>query len=147
MISKEEFNERVLQDIGLEVEDDGTIVDDETGDTIQFKGKTIKVNNIGQNDIEFDPIENPSMMSKLFTYFLAKNEKETGVGTRTFAYSNSNKKDKSYIELKKEDNTVVRSNSYFNDSLKYADIIFKMNSNVYDEDLSPLDSLKKKGRR
>lgn len=143
MISKDVFNEKVLQEIGLEVDEDGRLIDDETGSSIMFKGKLLKVNNVGKNDILYDPLENPAMMGKLFTYFLNKNEKETGVGTRTFGYGNSNKKDKSYIELKKEDNSVVRSKSYYNDSLKYAEIIFKMNSDIYDEDLSPLDAKKK----
>ena len=139
-ITKEDFNLKILENIGLEENEEGFIVDEDTGDLLQVKGKMIKTKDLDYNSIEYNPLENPMLMSNLFNYYLSKNERETGVSTRVFSHSSSNRKEKGYVLLIQEDETVYESGRYFNDSLKYADIILKMNSAVNNVDLKPLDT-------
>lgn len=142
VMTKDDFNNKILQNIGLEIDEDNCIIDEETGDRLQIRGKYIKTE-VGEQDyncIEYNPLENPTMMNKLFGYFLDKNEKETGVGTRVYSHSTTNKKEKGHVILIQEDETTITSGNYYNDSLKYADIIFKMNSAIKLEDLRPLDA-------
>lgn len=146
MITKEEFEQRILQNIGLDINIDGFIFDEDTGDTLMFRNKLIKTVNISYGDILYDPLGNPAMMNQLFSYFLVKNEKETNVPIRIISYyydgnGNSNKKEKGFIEIKSENyELVLKSRSYYNDSLKYADLLFRMNSSIFDEDMSNLDT-------
>ena len=139
VMTREDFNQRVLENIGLEIDCDNYIVDQDTGDRIQIRGKLLKTQDVDYDSIEYNPLDNPMMMNKLFGYFLYKNEQETGVGTRVFSHSTNNKKEKGYVELVQEDNTVYKSSSFYNDSLKYADIIFRMNSDLKPEDMKHLD--------
>lgn len=143
VMTKEDFNSKVMQNIGLEIDEEKYVIDEYTGDRLQIKGKFIKteVEEQDNTSIEFNPLENPTLMNKLFSYFLDKNEKETNVGTKVFSHSSNSKKERGYVILIQNDGTTYTSGKYYNDSLKYADIILKMNNPIIVDDLKPLDSI------
>lgn len=147
--TKEDFNNKIMQNIGLEIDDENCIIDEETGNRLQIKGKFIKmqVDEQDRNSVEFNPLENPTLMNRLFSYFLDKNERETGIGTKAFSHSVNGKRDKGYVVLIQQDETTYVSDRFYNDSLKYADIILKMNSPAFKEDLRSLDGINTRGGR
>jgi hypothetical protein len=148
-----DLNRKILQEIGLDINDQQHVVDQDTFNLIQFNGKNIKysINNptvlIGKDDIKFDPINNVKLMSHLFTYHIDKIHEIDGIYYPVF-YPIEGENGKGAIEAKSDNGTVVRSNFYNNDSLKYADLIMRINGEK-DIDLSELDheSKSKKKRR
>ena len=46
---------------------------------------------------------------------------------------------RSYLEVVKEDNTKYNSGYYYNDCIKFASIILKMNNDLIEYNLKPLD--------
>lgn len=137
----DEFNDLMLELIGLDVADSGLIIDDDYDTVIAIKQKfmTIYPENVTHNTILYDPARNPSIMDKLFKYYLTKVERETGVLTKSIVYGSAPKGAKSYIEVNMEDDNVYRSGNYFNDNIKCGDIIIRMNDDTNTYDLTSLD--------
>ena len=131
----------VMHEIGLDVDKYNNIVDQDNGQPLHFNGKVLKYNlsnrkiHMGRNDIEFDPIDNTKIMSHLFSYYLDKKNEEDG--TYFPVYFPVNKADgKSALEVR--GNSTFKSKSYKNDSLKYVDLILRINGNT-DIDLNDVD--------
>lgn len=137
-MNKEDFNNKVMQEIGLEVDSNGNVIDQDSRNLIQFKSKNIKCTNIGRDDIPFNPLENASLMSKLFSYYVDKLDKEDGRYVSVYYPNARDKGEKGYIELK-EGNNVIKSGTYYNDSIKYAELMMTLNGNTK-VDFSELDS-------
>jgi hypothetical protein len=140
MVNKRDFNIKVMHEIGLEVDKNNNIVDQDTGNTLTFKDKTIKYENANtrRDEVQFDPLSNPPMMNSLFDYYLNKIEGE-GKYVKEYHKSNNEKGEKGYIELK-ENKQNIRSGSYYNDSVKYADLILKINESKDDINLPAFDT-------
>lgn len=144
-VTAEEFNNLVFETIGLDVNEEGYIFDDDLGILILLKGKYLVLDPnlplVRKDVIYFDPAHNPSIMDKLFKHFLAKHDAETGVDTKFIAFSGSSYKERSYLEVAKVDGTKYRSRNFYNDNIKCADIILNMNSDLARMyDLSKLDT-------
>lgn len=137
-MNKEDFNNKVMQEIGLEVDSNGNVIDQDSRNLIQFKSKNIKCTNIGRDDIPFNPLENASLMSKLFSYYVDKLDKEDGRYVSVYYPNARDKGEKGYIELK-EGTNVIKSGTYYNDSIKYAELMITLNGNTK-VDFSELDS-------
>lgn len=130
---KLEFEERyellkkhILFAIGAEVDARGYIVDQDTMTPVNCKGKTIKYNNIIHYgvDIKFDPLLNRRLMITLFELFLEKDSELSDVYYRTY-YDQSNDNGQTCL-LVHTDNEIISSDYFFNDNLKYIDMIFKI---------------------
>ena len=140
-MDKVRITQIIMHEIGLDVDKNNNIVDQDNGQPIHFNGKELKYNlgekklRIGRNDVEFDPIENTKIMSHLFSYYLDKKNEEDGTYFPVY-FSVSNPDGKSSLEIK-GDNT-FKSKYYKNESLKYADAILRINGNEY-TDLSSID--------
>lgn len=121
------INNLIMNEIGLEVSTSNRIVDQDTGMTMTFGGKEIIAPGAygGYNTVEFDPYNNKRMMNRLFGYFLEKHADESDVGVMT--YYSVDKGDKSSIECRMTDQSVISSKPYIRDSLKCADIIIQLN--------------------
>lgn len=149
-MTKEELTVKIMQDIGLEIDRNNNVIDQDTGVQLQFKGKNVKFNacspvSISKGDVLLDPVENPTMMSQLFSHFTNKLDDEDGRYISIVYSSNTDKNGKGYVECKEGSNT-LRSDEYYRDSLKYASLIMKLNG---DEavPLNELDSKPEQKRR
>ena len=135
--TKEDFNTRILQEVGLEVDKHGHVIDQDTGIQLQFKGKNMKVGQCNRDEIQFDPLGNANVMASLFGYYISNRMAEDGRYVSTYYSTTKEKNERGSIEVKEGDD-VVSSDKFYNDSLKYGDLIFKLNGNG-GEDLSSLD--------
>lgn len=139
---KVELTEKLMQEIGLEIDSNHCIVDQDNGSRLQFNGKNLKYIEdgirTGRNDLEFNPVENSKLMNHLFSYYTNKIHQEDGRYINIY-YPVECAENKGFIELKDGDNNIMRSGEYYNDSLKYADLIFQLNGEE-DVDLSEYDS-------
>lgn len=136
----EKLTEKIMQEIGLEADQDNCIVDQDTGIQLQFNGKKIKYDkNIHMGkEICFDPVENTKLMHHLFSYYVDKVHNEGGRYINIYYPVEGQTPNKGSIELKDDQNNKMRSAEYYNDSLKYADLIFQLNGET-DVNLSEYD--------
>lgn len=148
-MSNEVLLNRLMSEIGLDIDETNHIVDQDTGSSLQFNGKNlIFIDNPMQrinkrrNDIPFNPIESPKLMNHLFSYYINKIHEEDGRYINIYYPVQEPGNRKGCIELKEETtNTTIRSNEYSNDCLKYMDLILQLNGND-DNDLSDYDFTK-----
>lgn len=141
-VTKEEFNNLMFENIGLDVNDQGFVYDEDLGLELMIKGKKMVVDpeKVSYGAILFDPINNPSIMDKLFKHYIEKIGNEDGVYTKLIAYSPAQKNEKAFLEIIQSDGTKYRSGKYYNDNIKCADIILQLNSAVSSMyDFSELD--------
>lgn len=130
------INTIIMQQAGLEVNDDGTIIDQDTGIGLSINGNPIVKGARTKHSIEFDPYNNRKLMNQLFAYFLNKRSEEGELGVSSY-YNVDGDSKTGAIECRMEDNQYIRSDFYKRDSLKLADIMMRLNG---DDDA--LDSLK-----
>lgn len=135
---------QLMCEIGLEVDQEMRLVDQDLGNVIMFKGKTLKVNLggqrqpfIGRNDILFDPVNNYKIMSTIFAYYVQKLTNLEGRYFNIF-YAVPLPSGKTYAEIK-ENMKVIRSGTYFNPCIAFIDLVFRLNNEEYD--LSAYDSI------
>ena len=141
----------VMTDVGLEIDKDDYIVDQDTGDKLMFKGRNVKFNSVNEptltkTDILFDPLNNQSMMSDLFLYFTNKIDEQEGRYVNVVYSEPHDRADKGTISCK-ENNIRISSDSYYKDSLKYASLINKLNGgnkDYTDFDEAPVPPTKKR---
>ena len=151
-----EVNTLIMREVGLEVGPGGKICDQDTGMPIRINGKEVVAPGgyVVKSAIEFDPYNNRKQMGQIFNYFINKQYEEGGKEVLTY-YSKDDTPDGGKIECKLEDNTTITSAQYTRDTLKYADIIMRLNGennpdlSQYDipmvkETVKPATSVKKK---
>ena len=124
-----EINNLIMREIGLEVGPKNKIYDQDTGCSIAIDGVEVTAPSCytGRRTIEFDPYNNKKMMSQFFSYFTSKVEDEGGASVVAFYDIPGSSNNKRAIECKMSNDTILRSNSYSRDSLKYVDLIMQMN--------------------
>ena len=143
MSNSTDFAIKMMQEIGLELGPNNYVVDQDTGDMLSFKGKKARFTPedqtpiIHRDDIPFDPLNNPNMMSQLFNYYTNKLEEQDGRYI-VVAYPSSQERTEKGTVSCKEGNTTVQSDEYYKDSLKYGSLICKLNGgdekfNEYDQ--------------
>lgn len=125
-----EINSLIMKEIGLEVGPYNKVVDQDTGVRIKIGGKDILSpgSKSSSQALEFDPYNNKKLMSQIFGYFTGKQEDETGVGVLAVYQQDDGK-----MSCRLDDNTVLSSESYQRDSLKYTDLIMQLNGATRDE--------------
>jgi len=151
MITKQDFNVIILQEIGLEVDKDGIVSDQDTGTKLEYNKKKLTLSNnkevkhLNTEFVEFNPIDNPQLMNSLFDYYLNKINREDDRYIGMYHSSTNDKTKKGHIELKEGDSS-IKSGDFYNDSLKYGDLILKLNESPVNIDLEALDKepIKKK---
>ena len=143
-VTKEEFNTLMFENIGLDLNEEGHVIDDDLGVELMIKGKVLVLdpNKVfpGSNTLLFDPIDNPSIMDKLFKHYVDKIGNDSGVYTRLIAYNSAGKNEKTFLEIIMSDGTVYRSGRYYNDNIKCGDIILQLNSAIDVYDFTELDT-------
>lgn len=139
-----EFGEMIMEEMGLYIDPLGRVVDQQTDSVLQVKGKNLKfpINGdvrVGRQEMEFDPLNNQTLANTLFGYYIQNRLNENGQNyVSTYCtVANPNDKDRGVLEVKVGDSTMT-SGEYYKDSLKYADMMMRMNG-TSEVDLSEFD--------
>lgn len=135
-----EINKLIMREIGLEIGPENRITDQDTGLQIKLEGIDLVAPGCydGPQTIEFDPYNNRKMMVQLFSYFADKQRNETGIGILGF-YNGSNTNNNS-LSCRLTNDRIIESKPYRKESLKYTDLIMKINNDGEEvDDLSKYD--------
>lgn len=137
-----ELEYKLLSELGLGVDVNHYLIDQDYGTFVFFNGKHIKAkrNNVepfvNRHEVYFDPIRNVKLMRNLFQYYISKiHSLENRYFSVFFPIYNENAP--GALEIK---NTTecYRSKCYNNESLRYIDLIFRISGDI-DIDLTNLD--------
>lgn len=136
-----EFGALMLDELGFYTDMDGRVIDQETDSVVGIKGKTLRYvpedQYISRNEMLFDPLNNQMLANNLFSYYI-NNRYDGYVSIYNTAQSPSNN-GKGTVNVHTEGDTILQSGEYYMDSLKYADMIMRMNGNT-SPDLSVFDN-------
>lgn len=146
-------NKLIMQEIGLSVDNNQKVIDQDTREMLKFREKSMKYSStssvhVTKNDMVFDPMETRNLMGSLFDHFTKKIEDEEGVYVSI--YYDINSEEGTALEVV-ADGEKITSDHYQNDTLKYLDIIMQLNgadsSNLkqYDYDRN-VENIKNKRR-
>lgn len=144
---RDPLNRIIMEDIGLTVNDNNKIMDQDTREELSYKGKSMRYSSqnsvvLTNQDMVFDPASNKALMGKLFDHYLNKIESEDGTYVGIYYEEIDPETQQSSlvakVQFEGESETQIRTNSYNNDSLKYAEMIKKLNRSD-DTDLSEYD--------
>lgn len=134
MISEKQkkLNNFILKEAGLELDSNNHVVDQDTGKKIIVKGKSVKYNNgpivrLSPGEIEFDPLNNPLLAHIVCTNYIDKLQYEGELETLTFGITNSERNTEGRA-VHIGHGTKTASDTYNLDSLKYIDLIAKLNN-------------------
>jgi len=123
------LTEMVMSNIGLDVDSQFRVIDQDYGNIMIYEGKYLKCsyNNeepmITNNDIHFELTKNIKLMEFIFSYFLYKLELTRQLYFSTYSIL-QNEKNETSLDLKGYID--IRSDYYKSHTLKYMDIIFKL---------------------
>lgn len=150
---EKELNQDILRVSGLMVDSSCNVVDEETLETVVLNGKRMRYSPDGRShalyntDAIFNPIENRKQANDLFKLFLGKEEEENDFYCKTY-YDKRDKEDeqKSSVEMR-TDEGILRSESYYNECLRYIDLMMQISNYESKVDLHKIDfkPIKKKG--
>lgn len=148
------FGELVMDEIGLYVDPYGNVLDQQTDTALQIKGKNLKfvtdnAVSVAKDEIVFDPLNNQTLANNLFGYYINNRYNENG-NKYVSNYSTVPAGDgKGTVEVKVDGSTLA-SGKYYADSVKYADMMMRMNGaetvDLSDYDKKPVLT-KKKAKR
>ena len=127
-----EFNLLVLAEIGLDIDEYGNIIDQDNYNQLSYRGKAFTAKVPAQKgQVVFDPLRDQKQMNSLFMYFIDKlGREEERYVTSYYTNGTPNKNVKSSIGLVIDDGVKLNSGNYYNDSLKYMDLIIQLNGKV-----------------
>lgn len=123
-----ELTEKVMSIIGLDINHEFKVMDQDTGLLLTFNDKYLKFSYsdeipiIGENDMWLDLLNNVKIVIYIFTYFLEKNYILTNTYIRSFSQINDGIK--TALDVRGDSN--ITSNFYTLSTLKYLDIIFRL---------------------
>lgn len=127
--------------IGLGIDNESHLYDQDTEKKLQFKGKYIKATireepvYAGRNDIVFEPWKNYSMMAMLTGYYLDKEtNSENGDTIGYIAQGNEDSSDKEFhrMFIQTKFRGRIESDWYRNGYLGFIDCIFKLDGQIVD---------------
>lgn len=127
------FGEMAMEELGLYADPNGRILDQQTDELLQIKGKTLKFVNdpairLERGEMEFDPLNNQTLANNLFGFYIDRRYNESGdrYVSNYATVADQQNKNMGVLQVKSEEGTIV-SNPYYMDSLKYMDMIKRMN--------------------
>ncbi len=131
------FIDDVIRITGLEIDDEGYIVDAENDpiepDYIVIRGKVLRLTNQGivhTKDMIFDPYNNPIIMEELFRRYLAESHPEV-TAAQIYPY-NPNDASKAnpygYITILYNNGAKIKTGLHYKDATKYLDAFMRMES-------------------
>ena len=126
-----QLTELLIKEIGLEVNENGYIIDQDYDNELIINGKKLRYcfNNVLKinpvKEIEFNPLQNSKLMYKLFLYYLEKLNMYDDRYFPTF-YSipgKGNNYGKFSMCAKENNGYIFESKYYYNECLRYLDLI------------------------
>lgn len=127
---QQKLNDFVIKEAGLELDYRNHVVDQDTGLPIIIKNKFVKYNNgtvsrLMPNEIEFDPLNNQLLAQQICDNYLTKLYEEGELDSITYGITNSERNTEGRAMCIASDRII--SDNYNLDSLKYIDLIAKIN--------------------
>lgn len=126
-----EFNTRLMKELGLEEGERRRVVDHDTEEVCSLGSRDIVTpgSQSGKNAVEFDPINNPRMMNKLFAEFVDKLSEEGSLDSSCVSFGTYQDKvsKKNTARMMFEEGDILESKAYKNEGLCLADLVFQLN--------------------
>ncbi len=128
---------KLMMEIGLSVDNEHRLIDQDFGTFVFLNGKYIKAKLngvepfINRHTIYFDPVGNVKFMRHLFQYYMTKINKLDNKYFSVFYPIFNQENGTGCLEVKNE-NEYYKSEYYYNESLRYIDIIFRISGEVVD---------------
>ena len=140
MSKNEDFNSIVMNEVGLEVDPYGNIVDQDTRSILAMNGKYLTANgNKDKSKIPFNPQYNFKLMQFIFGYYCKKLEQENGTHVNVVYTAQDDKEKKlASLGIRVNDNEEIESRCYHNESLRVMDLICRLNGST-NPDLTKYD--------
>ena len=141
---QKKLNDFIIKEAGLELNSQNHIIDQDTGLPILVKGKAVKYNNgpinrLTSNEIEFDPLNNPFLANEICNNYITKLTNEGIINPIAYGITNTEKNTEGVAVCMNSSNKII-SDKYNLDSLKYIDLIAKIN----ETDTNSKDTIKLK---
>lgn len=133
------LNEMLMQEIGLDVGPRMRLLDQDTGQTLTFKGKDLVAPNAlpNNNVVVFDCYNSTALMQMMFGFYTKKYEEDNGVSIDR-SYTKEVKDGKCAMTIIDSNNNAITSTPYQRDTLRYMDLIMRLNGDE-SPDLSKYD--------
>lgn len=154
-----DLNRKIMFEVGLDQAEHRRLIDQDYGTEYKAQDGRYYVgpnSQSGVHSVEFNPALNSKQAESLFQYFGNKMADVEGSPAISTYYSQDVDKEKGtgYVEAVTEDNQRIRSDAYINESLRYIDIIMKMNGSTHvdlheydDKSKEELDEIRREQRR
>lgn len=139
-----ELTKLILMEIGLELDQNENIIDQDTGEILYYDGKPMKFSfrpfcEVNENySVYFNPMSNYKLMSMMFSYFLEKITMVQGLYFPVFYPTKDEETLKTSLSVK-NDNLLISTRFYSNILLAYLELICKIN--YKDGDFSEFDDV------
>ena len=140
----DDLEQKLMMEIGLSVDLEHTVTDQDFGTYLSLHGKYIKAKRNGiepfvnrHSSIYFDPVRNVKFMRYLFQYYMTKIQKLDNRYFSVFFPTYNQETGAGCIDIKNETES-YRSKYYYNEALRYIDIIFRISGEEID--LTKFDS-------
>lgn len=134
MLTKKQMklNDFVLKEAGLELDEANHVIDQDTGLPIMIKDKYVKYNNgpvvrLLNNEVEFDPLNNPYLSNEICGNYINKLCMEGEINSTAYGISNRERNNEG-VAMCITDTSKISSKKYNLDSLKYIDLIATLNN-------------------
>ena len=156
---KRNFNDIVMREMGLDIDDNDHIYNMDTETIFTFKGKFIKYTEneyqpITSNEIDMNLIENPRLMEILFCNFIDNYAKRKNIEITSFYQSAVQGSSKgffvvTYLDGPTKETKEFKSDVFINESLRIFNLICKLNhrAHMYDTTMFDIEIPKKDGKR
>lgn len=146
----ERFNDISMREFGFDIDDDGHLFDMDLMTALTYKDKFLKYCDsedriVRPNEIELDLLQNNRLMNTLFGLFIDKYSQASGTYFNSTFQSASTYGKKGYMACTYvgKDGLVqeIRSNEYFNESVRIFNLICKINKSEMMYDFEMFDLL------
>ena len=149
------FNDIVMRELGLDVDEEDHIYDMDTESIYKVKDKFIKYSEdeypvIGHNEIDMNLIENPRLMEILFGMWIVKWAKRKNVEVTSFsqnAIRGSNDGFFNMTYVKNGESKEMKSGVFINESLRIFNLICILNHRDHMYDVSQFNIEIKKDKK
>lgn len=145
------FGELVMDEMGLYADPYGNVLDQQTDTALQIKGRNLKFVaddfvRLSKDEMVFDPLNNQTLANNLFGYYINNRFNENGNKYVSNYSTVPAGEGKGTVEVKVDGSTLA-SGKYYADSVKYADMMMRMNGSdsvdLSDYDKKPVAQKKK----
>lgn len=126
------FNEMLMQEMGFDVQSDGSLIDQDLGIPIKFEGvpvvaPSVLVRRDDTTQVPFDPYNNTRMMNQMFSHFMTKLTELGEINHYDVVFNEDHGKGGGVVTIRNETSEISSSRPYVRESCKYADLVFQLN--------------------